>query len=195
MRSGLQSPGVPVRPESGGLHRSCVAPRTVLCAQGSRQIAYHSSGPSHSPASGARASGRLPPAGQQGCQRASREPCAHRDGRGATNERCSPASPGRREHEVTWKADLIALLEKRNVLHRANRSRYGMPPMRARIGSSLKLSCCLERPMTSSSSSAIAARPGGTRRSGGGTSLNGQSQSDDILIDVRRPLEWRQSGG
>jgi hypothetical protein len=38
-----------------------------------------------------------------------------------------------------------------------------MPPMRARTGSSLKLSCCLERPMTSSSSSAIAAKRGGMR--------------------------------
>jgi FAD/FMN-containing dehydrogenase len=59
--------------------------------------------------------------------------------------------------------------------------------MRARIGSSLKWLCRLERPTTSSSSSAIAVRPGGTRRFGRRARVStGQSQSDDILIDVRR---------
>jgi hypothetical protein len=60
------------------------------------------------------------------------------------------------------KADLIDLLGKANVLHRA--ISYGTPQMRARIGSSLKLSCCLEQAMTSSSSSATAERSDGTRR-------------------------------
>jgi hypothetical protein len=63
------------------------------------------------------------------------------------------------------KDDLIALLGKANVLHRAiDLVRYASDA--SRIGSSLKLWCCLERQMISSSSSAIAERTEGTRRFG-----------------------------
>jgi len=98
-------------------------------------------------------------------------------------------------HRVDLKADLIALLEKRTYSTEqliwygiaSDASPYRLVP---------QVVILLEQPMTSSSSSAIAVKPGGTRRFGpAGTSLNGQSQSDDILIDVRRHWVWRQSGG
>jgi D-lactate dehydrogenase len=114
------------------------------------------------------------------CKAIFREPCAHRPGRRATNEASLvDGTPG------DLKADLIARLGKEKVLHRAidlvhasDASPYRLVPQVVVLPRTTDDIVKLFRYCRETGRHA-------TFRAAG-TSLNGQSQSDDILIDVRR---------